>query len=454
MTAYIRKQQTKSGSIRYFALEGKPENHRADTKIIGAYYTRRQAIRLTKQQGYEVIINGHLNAQQSVSESLPHVAEPERTQYPTTGFSWEHSKTSREGNVLEQLRFADNSGTVAESVRPYRTNYTQQLSEKGFANVQPEWGKPKSKDEADELKAILTELDIGVKTVFESDTNYGNYLKTLSTLYNYSYANTVLIAMQKPDATFVAGRKLWFEEFDRTIKDSNDEIKIIAPSAYTEMRNVERADKDGKPIYDDYGKPLTDRVEVTIPVFKVVSVYDISQTKGDRLPSLVRKEYSDVEKQNLEPLIEKYAQTYLQKSVLLQDNKKDSRTTQFEANSINYTLRHHFGLDNSAHTSPNAVLWSHGKSIKQIKSSLGAVQKECKSIISEVSNQRESLQKIQKENAPKTAQKSKSAEKPKTAKAPTQKKPSIRNELAAAKKQAATQKSAPSRSKSKAMELG
>ena len=144
----------------------------------------------------------------------------------------------------------------------------------------------------------------------------------------------MLISMQKPDATFVAGRKLWHDDFQRSVTNSENEIKIIAPSAYTEMRNVEQVGKGGVSIYDDDGKPVTAKIEVTVPVFKVVSVYDISQTHGKRMPSLGKREYSDVEKQNLEPLIEKYAQTYLKKSELLQDSKKDSTTTKFEADSI------------------------------------------------------------------------------------------------------------------------
>lgn len=136
------------------------------------------------------------------------------------------------------------------------------------------------------VKEITEHLEQGVKDLFDSE-RYQEYLKAMSRFHNYSVNNTLLIVMQKPDASLVAGFGKWRDDFERHVKRGEKGIKILAPAPYKIKKDVERTDPDtGQPVIGTDGKPVTEQQEVTIPAFKVVSVFDVSQTEGKEIPDI------------------------------------------------------------------------------------------------------------------------------------------------------------------------
>ena len=149
------------------------------------------------------------------------------------------------------------------------------------------------KTEKQKVQEITEKLEQGIKELFESE-KYKNYLNTMSKFHNYSFNNTVLIAMQKPDATLVAGFKAWKRNFQRHVKKGEKGIRILAPAPYKLKEEQEKLDPETKEIMlDAEGKPIMEEVEITIPAFRAVSVFDVAQTEGKELPELDVKELSD-----------------------------------------------------------------------------------------------------------------------------------------------------------------
>ena len=139
---------------------------------------------------------------------------------------------------------------------------------------------------AQQVREITDKLEQGIKELFESD-RFKEYLTTMSKFYNYSFNNTLLIAMQKPDATLIAGYTAWQRNFDRHVMKGEKGIRILAPAPYKVQEEQKKLDPvTQKPILDKEGKPVTETVEVTRPAFKVVSVFDVSQTDGKELPDI------------------------------------------------------------------------------------------------------------------------------------------------------------------------
>ena len=145
---------------------------------------------------------------------------------------------------------------------------------------------------AQQVREITDKLEQGIKELFESE-RFKEYLRTMSKFYNYSFNNTLLIAMQKPEATYVAGYTSWQRNFDRQVMKGEKGIKILAPAPYKAKEEREKIDPSTqKPVLDADGKPVTETVEVMRPAFKVVSVFDISQTDGKELPDIIVDELS------------------------------------------------------------------------------------------------------------------------------------------------------------------
>ena len=139
---------------------------------------------------------------------------------------------------------------------------------------------------AEKMKEITDRLEQGIQDLFESD-RFKEYLQVMSKFHNYSFNNTLLIAMQKPDATLIAGYNSWRNLFGRQVSRGAKGIKVIAPSPYKVKKEVDKIDpKTQKPVTDKNGKPVKEETEVTVPAFKVVSVFDVSQTEGKELPSI------------------------------------------------------------------------------------------------------------------------------------------------------------------------
>ena len=145
---------------------------------------------------------------------------------------------------------------------------------------------------AQQVREITDKLEQGIKELFESD-RFKEYLRTMSKFYHYSFSNTLLIAMQKPEATYVAGYTSWQRNFDRQVMKGEKGIKILAPAPYKAKEEREKIDPSTqKPVLDADGNPVTETVEVMRPAFKVVSVFDISQTDGKELPDIIVDELS------------------------------------------------------------------------------------------------------------------------------------------------------------------
>ena len=146
--------------------------------------------------------------------------------------------------------------------------------------------KKTREEKKQEIEKITEELDEEVRKIFDSD-NYKKYLKTMSRFHNYSFNNTMLIAMQRPDATLVASFVSWKNNFHRNVKKGEKGIKILAPAPIKKTAEVEAIDPEtNKRIIDENGRPVTETVQMTIPFYKVAYVYDIGQTEGEELPSL------------------------------------------------------------------------------------------------------------------------------------------------------------------------
>ncbi len=136
------------------------------------------------------------------------------------------------------------------------------------------------------LKDITDSIENGIKELFDSD-KYKQYLQTMSRFHRYSVNNQMLIYMQNPNATLVAGFNKWHDQFGRNVKKGEKGIKIIAPTPFKKKVEETKLDPDTKlPMLDDSGKPITEEKEIQIPMFRVVSVFDVSQTAGKPLPQL------------------------------------------------------------------------------------------------------------------------------------------------------------------------
>ena len=170
-----------------------------------------------------------------------------------------------------------NAKLAAEGQQPTQTVYQTELDIPIVLTA----GKP-----AEKLKEITDRLEQGITELFDSE-RYKEYLKVMSKFHNYSFRNTVLIAMQKPDASLLAGFSAWKNNFERNVMRGQKGIKIIAPSPYKIKQEMQKIDPHTqKPIIGKDGKPVTEEKEITIPAYKVVSVFDVSQTEGKELPDI------------------------------------------------------------------------------------------------------------------------------------------------------------------------
>ena len=269
---------------------------------------------------------------------------------------------------------------------------------------------------AQQVREITDKLEQGIKELFESE-RFKEYLKTMSKFYNYSFNNTLLIAMQKPDATLIAGYTAWQRNFDRHVMKGEKGIKILAPAPYKVQEEREKLDPaTQKPVLDKDGKPVTETVEVTRPAFKVVSVFDVSQTDGKELPDIAVDEltgsvenyaaffdalkalspvpiafenitdgakgyFSHVENriaiqegmseiQTIKTAIHEIAHAKLHAVTpgekVAPEDKKDRRTKEVEAESIAYTVCQRYGIETSDYSFGYIAGWSSDKETKEL----------------------------------------------------------------------------------------
>ena len=286
-----------------------------------------------------------------------------------------------------------------------------------------------------QLKEISERLEQGVKEIFTSE-RYTEYLNTMSKFHNYSFNNTLLITMQKPEATLVAGYQAWQKKFNRHVKRGEKGIQIIAPAPIREKQEIEKIDPVTKePVIGDDGQPETEIVEMVIPRFRVTTVFDVSQTEGEPIAELEVPELTGSVQfydtfmqalQNISPVpirmmnVEGEAKGYYHQTekyiaikedmsnvqtmktgvhevshALLHDREvmdaegvlKDQTTKEVEAESIAYIVCNHFGLDTSEYSFTYIASWCESRDMKALKASMDTIRKTSAEIIGNIEEQ-------------------------------------------------------------------
>ena len=300
------------------------------------------------------------------------------------------------------------------------------------------------------IKEITEHLEQGVQEVFESE-RYRDYLKAMSRFHNYSLNNTLLIVMQKPDASLVAGYGKWRDEFERHVKSGEKGIKILAPAPYKIKKDVAKTDPDtGQPVIGADGRPVTEQQEVTIPAFKVVSVFDVSQTEGKELPDIAVdaltgnvEQYEDFwralkltspvpvtlekidgsahgyydlaekriaiddgmsELQTIKTAIHEIAHAKLHAVTpgekVAPEDKKDRRTKEVEAESVAYTVCQRYGIETSDYSFGYIAGWSSDKETKELKGSLETIRKTAAEMITGIDEKLKERLAVKEQEAP------------------------------------------------------
>ena len=294
--------------------------------------------------------------------------------------------------------------------------------------------------EKQRVQELTDKLEQGLQDLFNSDS-YCNYLRTMSKFHNYSFNNTLLIAMQKPDATLVAGYKAWQKNFERHVNKGEKAIRILAPAPYKIKEERDKIDPVTQELLlDKDGNPQKEEVEITIPAFRAVSVFDVSQTDGKPIPELAAKEllsdvegYQDMiraveaispvpieleeiagdskgyydreakriavqenmsESQTLKTMIHEVVHSKLHSKEVEQDEqmKKDRNTKEVEAESIAYTVCQHFGVDTSDYSFGYIAGWSSGRDTKELRASMDTIRRTASELITGIEEQLQELQ--------------------------------------------------------------
>ena len=297
-----------------------------------------------------------------------------------------------------------------------------------------------SQNSADRMKEITDRLETGIQELFESE-RYKAYLTSMAKFHSYSFNNTLLIAMQ--GGQLVAGYNKWRDEFHRNVKKGEKGIKIFAPAPYKVKKDVPKLDAQGQPVKDKDGNTVTEQKEVQVPAFKIVSVFDVSQTEGEPLPSLGVEEltgsveqyqdffkaleqtspvpigFEDIpggshgyyhltekriaiqegmsELQTLKTAIHEIAHSKLhaidpEATAIEQADRPDSRTREVQAESVAYAVCQHYGLDTSDYSFGYVAGWSSGKDLKELKASLETIRATAHELITTIDGHLAQLQ--------------------------------------------------------------
>ena len=291
------------------------------------------------------------------------------------------------------------------------------------------------------MKEITDRLETGIQELFESE-RYKAYLTTMSKFHSYSFNNTLLIAMQ--GGQLVAGYNKWRDDFHRNVKKGEKAIKILAPAPFKAKKEVQKLDAQGRPVMGKDGKPVTEVQEIQVPAFKIVSVFDVSQTEGEPLPSIGVEEltgsverygeffkaleqtspvpigFEDIpggshgyyhltekriaiqegmsELQTLKTAIHEIAHSKLhaidpEAPAIEQADRPDSRTREVQAESVAYAVCQHYGLDTSDYSFGYVAGWSSGKDLKELKASLETIRATAHELITTIDGHLAQLQK-------------------------------------------------------------
>ena len=326
-------------------------------------------------------------------------------------------------------------GMVTEAIAPYEevTDTKEKDNVRDIPTVQtatiplPVQGK--------DMDSIMQSLESGVEELFTSN-RYQEFLKTMAKFHNYSFNNTMLIAMQRPDATLVTSYKNW-QSMGRQVMKGEKGITIIAPAPYKKMKEKEVLDENQRPIMGTDGKPKTEQVEVTVPHFKAVTVFDIAQTSGEPIqtlaPELLTAAVQDFdsfmqaiqkispvpirfdeidgnangyyhnadkeivikkglsESQTLKTAIHETAHAKLHDREIMESLglEKDRLTKEVEAESVAYCVCSSFGLDTSDYSFPYIAGWSSSREMKEMKTSMDVIRKTAGEMIDQLTEELE-----------------------------------------------------------------
>ena len=294
---------------------------------------------------------------------------------------------------------------------------------------------------AERMKEITDRLETGIQELFESE-RYKAYLTSMAKFHSYSFNNTLLIAMQ--GGQLVAGYNKWRDDFHRNVKKGEKAIKILAPAPFKAKKEVQKLDAQGRPVMGKDGKPVTEVQEIQVPAFKIVSVFDVSQTEGEPLPSIGVEEltgsverygeffkaleqtspvpigFEDIpggshgyyhltekriaiqegmsELQTLKTAIHEIAHSKLhaidpEAPAIEQADRPDSRTREVQAESVAYAVCQHYGLDTSDYSFGYVAGWSSGKDLKELKVSLETIRATAHELITTIDGHLAQLQK-------------------------------------------------------------
>ncbi|CAB1248321.1 conserved protein of unknown function [Ruminococcaceae bacterium BL-4] len=291
------------------------------------------------------------------------------------------------------------------------------------------------------LKEITDSIEQGIQNLFQSD-RYAQYLRTMSRFHRYSVNNTMLIFMQKPDATLVAGFNKWRDQFSRNVMRGEKGIKIIAPTPFKKKIEEEKLYPDTKaPVLDADGKVIMEEKEIKIPMYKVVSVFDVSQTEGKPLPTLANDLTGNVKQyeifmealrrsspvplafEAMEPNTDGYFSEKGQRIAIRsgmsevqivsaavheithatlhnyeQDRlaaakgdetaeppkPKDRHTEEVEAESVSYAVCQYYGIQTGENSFGYIATWSRGKELPELRASLETINKTASGLISDI----------------------------------------------------------------------
>lgn len=303
-------------------------------------------------------------------------------------------------------------------------------------------------DTKERVNEIVQKLEENVKAIFDSE-KYKEYLTTMSKFHNYSINNVLLIAMQFPTATMVAGFNAWKRNFGRHVMEKEKGIKILAPAPYKKTIETQALDANGVPKVDASGKEVMEQKEITVPAFKVTTVFDVSQTDGKELPSLgvdmltgdvaeyeklwrilkeispspieleeittgangyfnpvenrigVRNDMSEI--QTLKTAIHEIAHAKLH--AIPEDGDRselpDRRTKEVQAESVAYTVCQNLGLDTADYSFGYVAGWSSGKETEELKGSLEVIRSTSAEIINDIKEKYQALTKeVEKDEKP------------------------------------------------------
>ena len=292
----------------------------------------------------------------------------------------------------------------------------------------------------DRMREIVDSIENGIKELFESD-KYRQYLATMSRFHRYSVNNTMLIYMQRPDATHVAGFNKWRDQFGRNVLKGEKGIRIIAPTPYKKkVEEIKTDPETNAPVLDADGKAIIEEKEIRIPMFKVVSVFDVSQTAGKPLPQLAADLSGNVQQyevfmealrraspvpMEIKPVardtdgffsikaqsitiragmsevqtvcaaVHEIAHAKLHDyehmteladdgETILVPGEKSRNTEEVEAESISYAVCQYYGIETGENSFGYIATWSKGKELKELRASLETINKTASELITDI----------------------------------------------------------------------